>query len=114
MRTLVRILAALMMFIVIVLPQPAQAAWNACPDYHFCMWKNSPYWGETFFATNPAHGVCFWSMEGVSSVRNRLRYKVTIYATTTCSSGFVVWSGQSFDPMPRAIGNDRMQKFKVN
>lgn len=89
---------------------PAAASWNACPDYHFCMWANTNYWGATYFAANPAHNVCFWALEGVSSIRNRLRYHVVIYNNTGCTGGFEVWPGQSFSPPP---GYDGFVKFKV-
>lgn len=106
-------LAAVVAAVVLLLgfsATPTQAAWNACPDYHFCMWEHTNYWGTTFFASNPAHNICYWAMEGTSSIRNRLRHHVMIYNNTSCTGGFNVWPGQSFSP---PTGYDGFIKFKV-
>lgn len=115
-KRIVALLAAMLLGLTgaVAASTPAGASWNACPDYHFCMWANTNYWGATHFAQNPAHNVCFLSETWVSSIRNRLRYHVLIYSTDSCSgTPFDVYPGQSFSPMPGQIGDNRMRRFKV-
>lgn len=93
--------------------QPAQAAWNACPQHHFCTWSNTNYWGVFEGLSLNDGALCLATRWDVSSVRN-YRSDITImYTNSTCSgTGLSVQSNQSFPSMPGQIGDNNLRSIK--
>jgi hypothetical protein len=110
-RRIAVVLAASMMLLGLA-ARPVQASWNACPAESFCTWSNTNYWGvfEYFNGTDQ----CQASRWDVSSIRNNRSDYTILYTNHTCSgTGFTVWAGQSFSPMPGQIGDNALRSFRM-